>query len=67
MKLRCFAENHWFESTADGIELRSAVNGEPVAVATSEGLDYAGMLHYARTVGGPTLSRYQSYDSRLAR
>ena len=62
MKLQCFAENRWFESAADGIELRSAVNGEPVAVATSEGLDYAGMLHYARTVGGPNLRQYTFHD-----
>lgn len=62
MKLQSFAENHWFESDADGVQLRSAVNGEPVALSSSQGLDYAALLDYARRVGGPNLRQYTFHE-----
>ena len=33
-------------------ELVSAIDGAPVAVTGSGGLDFGGMLHHAREVGG---------------
>jgi oxepin-CoA hydrolase/3-oxo-5,6-dehydrosuberyl-CoA semialdehyde dehydrogenase len=58
MKLQSFAENHWFESESDGVQLKNAIDGQPVAFASSEGLDYSAMLDYARRVGGPNLRRH---------
>jgi oxepin-CoA hydrolase/3-oxo-5,6-dehydrosuberyl-CoA semialdehyde dehydrogenase len=42
-----------------------AVTGEPVAEATSEGLDFAAMIQYARTVGGPALRRMTFHQRAL--
>jgi oxepin-CoA hydrolase/3-oxo-5,6-dehydrosuberyl-CoA semialdehyde dehydrogenase len=58
MKLQSFAENHWFESESDGVQLKNAIDGQSVAFASSEGLDYSAMLDYARRVGGPNLRRH---------
>ena len=53
--LGCFAQGQWVQSHADGVLLRSAVNGDPVARASSDGLDFAAMVDYARKTGGPAL------------
>jgi oxepin-CoA hydrolase/3-oxo-5,6-dehydrosuberyl-CoA semialdehyde dehydrogenase len=37
------------------VPLLHAVSGEPVAAASSAGLDFRGMLEYARRTGGPAL------------
>ncbi len=62
MKLQSFVENQWFESDADGVELLNAVNGEPVAMVSSRGVDYASMIDYARTVGGPNLRQHTFHE-----
>jgi oxepin-CoA hydrolase/3-oxo-5,6-dehydrosuberyl-CoA semialdehyde dehydrogenase len=38
------------------------VTGEPVALASSAGLDFQGMLEYGRTVGGPALRRLTFHE-----
>jgi oxepin-CoA hydrolase / 3-oxo-5,6-dehydrosuberyl-CoA semialdehyde dehydrogenase len=55
MKLRSYAQGEWVEGTGNGTDLIHAVTGEKIAEATSEGLDFNGMLDYGRTVGGPKL------------
>lgn len=55
MKLGCYAENQWVTGSDDGVLLRSAVDGEPIASASSAGLDFGAMLQYARQKGGPAL------------
>ncbi len=55
MKLRNYAEGHWYEASAGFVELRSAVDGRIVALASSDGLDFGAMLRYARERGGPAL------------
>ena len=62
MKLQNFAENQWIAGIDDGKELRSAVDGKPVASISSEGVDFAGMLAYARQTGGPNLREYTFHD-----
>lgn len=56
-KLQSYAQGRWHEAPGGGVELRNAVDGEVVALASSEGLDFAGMLDYGRRVGGPALRR----------
>ncbi len=53
--LASFAQDRWIEGQGALVALTHAVTGEPVAGASSEGLDFAGMLRYGRTVGGPAL------------
>jgi len=62
MKLGNLVKDQWVEGDGDGTILTSAVSGEPVATITSDGLDFAGMLEYARTVGGGNLRRYTFHE-----
>lgn len=62
MKLQNYAENQWIEGSDDGRELRSAVDGRTVASITSNGVDFGGMLDYARRVGGTNLRQYTFHD-----
>jgi oxepin-CoA hydrolase/3-oxo-5,6-dehydrosuberyl-CoA semialdehyde dehydrogenase len=55
MKLRSYAQGEWVEGSGEGVPLIHAVTGETIAEATSEGLDFKGMVEYARGVGGPKL------------
>jgi oxepin-CoA hydrolase/3-oxo-5,6-dehydrosuberyl-CoA semialdehyde dehydrogenase len=57
MKLQNFVAGRWVEGDGPGTPLLHAVNGEVVAHATSDGIDFKGMLDYARSVGGPALRR----------
>lgn len=62
MRLQNFAQGQWVEGTGAGTPLFHAVTGEPVALASSEGLDFKGMLDHARTVGGPKLRRMTFHE-----
>ena len=50
-----YACDKWVAGSGSLIELVSAIDGAPVATTGSGGVDYAAMLHHARSVGGPTL------------
>lgn len=65
MRLQNFALGHWVPGTGTGTELFHAVTGEKVAEAGSAGLDFAAMLAYARTVGGPALRRLTFHQRAL--
>ncbi len=53
MQLHDTAASQWIAGTGPQSELLDASTGELVATTSSGGLDFAAMLHYARTVGGP--------------
>ena len=53
--LESYAQGAWTEGTGTGVTLLHAVTGEPVAAASSEGLDFRGMLEFGRKTGGPVL------------
>jgi oxepin-CoA hydrolase/3-oxo-5,6-dehydrosuberyl-CoA semialdehyde dehydrogenase len=57
MKLQNYVAGKWVEGDGTGTPLLHAVNGQVVAHATSDGIDFRGMLDYARRVGGPALRR----------
>ncbi len=57
MKLGNYTTGHWIEGDGDGQELFNAVNGEVVAYATTQGLDFASILNYGRTKGSPALRK----------
>jgi oxepin-CoA hydrolase/3-oxo-5,6-dehydrosuberyl-CoA semialdehyde dehydrogenase len=46
--LQNYAEGHWVAGSGGMTELRSAVNGNVVALTSSQGLDFGGMLRFAR-------------------
>lgn len=53
--LQNYAEGKWIAGSGGMAELRSAVNGDVVALTSSQGLDFGTMLNFARTQGGPAL------------
>jgi oxepin-CoA hydrolase/3-oxo-5,6-dehydrosuberyl-CoA semialdehyde dehydrogenase len=55
MKLANRVTDRWLEGNGAGRMLESAVDGREIASITSDGLDFAAMLDYARRVGGPAL------------
>ncbi|MEQ8799153.1 MAG: phenylacetic acid degradation bifunctional protein PaaZ [Salinisphaeraceae bacterium] len=63
MKLHSYAQGQWRFGGGESTTLRSAVTGEPVAEIARGGLDYAGMLAYARDTGGPNL-RARTFHQR---
>ena len=65
MKLGNFAQDRWIEGSGEGTPLTSAVDGRALARASSDGLDFAAMLDYARGVGGPNLRRHTFHERAL--
>lgn len=62
MKLGNLVRDQWVDGEGDGTVLTSAVDGEPIASITSNGLDFGGMLDHARTVGGHNLRRLTFHE-----
>jgi len=54
-RLKSYAQGEWIEGTGEPTDLIHAVTGEKIGEATSEGLDFSGMLDYARNKGGPAM------------
>ena len=52
-----YALGSWIEGEGEGKSLYNAINGKKIGVASSKGLDFSKMMHYARSVGGPALRR----------
>ncbi|MFT4672810.1 MAG: oxepin-CoA hydrolase/3-oxo-5,6-dehydrosuberyl-CoA semialdehyde dehydrogenase [Arenicella sp.] len=65
MKLHSYAQGEWYESSASGVVLNSAISGEQVAEISSTGLDFADMVKYARDVGGPGLRKFTFHQRAL--
>jgi oxepin-CoA hydrolase/3-oxo-5,6-dehydrosuberyl-CoA semialdehyde dehydrogenase len=52
-----YACGEWVKGAGKSQELFNAITGDAVATASSEGLDFGRMCHYARSVGGPKLRK----------
>ena len=61
-RLRSYAQGEWIEGTGKAADLVHAVTGEKIGEASSEGLDFNGMLEYARATGGPKLRAMTFHD-----
>lgn len=57
-----YALGQWTAGEGDGQALVNAVNGSIIANASSKGLDFALMLDYARTKGGPALRKMTFHE-----
>jgi oxepin-CoA hydrolase/3-oxo-5,6-dehydrosuberyl-CoA semialdehyde dehydrogenase len=55
-QLKNYAEGKWVEAK-DGDLLYNAITGDALFTASSQGLDFGAMMHYARKVGGPALRK----------
>lgn len=56
-KLGNYITGKWITGDGDGQLLYNAVTGEPVAKATTKGLDFAAITDYARKMGNPALRK----------
>ena len=65
MKLQSYVRGRWFEASEGFVDLTSAIDGRTIAQASSRGIDFAGAVTYARTVGGPSL-RKMTFHERAA-
>jgi oxepin-CoA hydrolase/3-oxo-5,6-dehydrosuberyl-CoA semialdehyde dehydrogenase len=61
-KIQSFAQGRWHTPQGEGRLVYHAVTGEPIAEISSEGLDFKGMLDYARSVGGPNLRKMTFHE-----
>jgi oxepin-CoA hydrolase/3-oxo-5,6-dehydrosuberyl-CoA semialdehyde dehydrogenase len=55
MKLRSYVQGRWHEAAGGFVEVPSAIDGRTVALVSSDGVDFDGVLRYARGIGGPNL------------
>jgi oxepin-CoA hydrolase/3-oxo-5,6-dehydrosuberyl-CoA semialdehyde dehydrogenase len=53
--LQNYAEGRWVAGSGGLAELRSAINGDVVALTSSQGIHFGAMLQFAREQGGPAL------------
>ena len=56
-KLGNYITGSWITGDGEGQLLYNAVTGEPVATATTKGLDFKSITDYARAVGNPALRK----------
>ncbi len=62
MKIESYACGAWAKGNDAGVEVRNAINSEPIGQVTSKGLDFADMLVYARNNGGRSLRQMTIHD-----
>ncbi len=60
--LKNYAEGHWISAKPSGEPLHNAITGEALYVASSEGLDFGEMMHYARKTGGRNLRKMTFHE-----
>ena len=61
-KLENYIAGKWVSGEGDGQVLYNAVSGDPVATATTRGLDFASMLEYARRTGNPAIRKMTFHE-----
>jgi len=64
-RLLNYVAGEWVEGTGKFSVLHHAVTGAPVAEASTEGVDFARMVDYARRVGGPALRKMTFHERAL--
>ncbi len=62
MILQSYVHGRWHGSEQNATALRDATTGAVIANASSEGIDFRGVLDHARRVGGPALRRLTFHE-----
>src|SRR3954470_3669003 len=61
-RLQNYVAGEWVNGTGKSAELFHAVTGEKIGEASTGGIDFAAMVQYARTVGGPALRKLTFHE-----
>jgi len=61
-QLKNYAEGKWVNGKKEGETLHNAITGKAMFTASSDGLDFGAMTHYARKVGGPALRKLTFHE-----
>lgn len=61
-KLQNYITGQWITGEGDGQVLYHAVTGEPIAAATTKGLDFKAAVEYARKTGNPALRKMSFHE-----
>src|SRR5215831_4335463 len=61
-KLGNYITGKWIVGDGDGQILHDAVTGDEIAIASTEGLDFATMLDHARKIGNPALRKMSFHE-----
>jgi oxepin-CoA hydrolase/3-oxo-5,6-dehydrosuberyl-CoA semialdehyde dehydrogenase len=62
MQLKSYVQGRWHAGEKDPQLLRDATTGQVIAQASSSGIDFGAVLHYARATGGPALRKLTFHD-----
>ena len=62
LKLLNYERDRWIAGDGNLSEIPSAIDGAPVAITGSGGVDFGGMLRHAREVGGPALRKLTFHE-----
>src|SRR3954452_22126211 len=62
LKLLNYERDHWIAGDGNLAEIPSAIDGTPVAMTGSSGLDFGAMLRHARQTGGPALRKLTFHE-----
>src|SRR3954451_5608567 len=57
-----YERDRWIAGGGNVVEIPSAIDGAPVALTGSGGLDFGGMLRHARKIGGPALRKLTFHE-----
>lgn len=61
-KLHNYILGKWITGDGEGTALKNAVNGNIISYATTKGLDFSGILNYARKKGNPALRKMTFHE-----
>jgi oxepin-CoA hydrolase/3-oxo-5,6-dehydrosuberyl-CoA semialdehyde dehydrogenase len=65
LRLENYALGKWISGEGEGQTLFNAITGNPIASASSKGLDFGAMCTYARKTGGPKLRKLTFHERGL--
>lgn len=61
-KLENYISGKWITGDGEGQPLYDAVTGEPIAAASTKGLDFGAMLDHGRKIGNPALRKMTFHE-----
>lgn len=62
MQLKSYVQGRWHAGERDAQLLRDATTGQVICEATSDGIDFHGVLKHAREFGGPALRKLTFHE-----